>query len=134
MSDIADYTAYTSLFAPLANQGVYPDIYVTADHDDDNTLSVPWEYLSYSKCKTGVLKPGSWFTYKFHPTPNFQVYLSAVSTGYGISQGACLNCAYASIPHYGLKVGVFTPGLIAACTDIKIEIQLAYNFVFKNAC
>ena len=81
MSDLDDYTSYTSLFdqykikettiqfqlltnpdAPLientttANQNtVYPDFYCTVDHDDNNVPSSISQLQQYGKCKRGIL-------------------------------------------------------------------------------
>ena len=152
LSDILDYLSYTPIFDQyklcgvvcrwrliydpttqvLANQAVYPDIYVSVDHDDDTALTVPREYMAYSKCKNGVLKPDKWFTYSCKPTMAAQVFATTILSGYSPKTGY-IDCVYATVPHYGIKVGIFTPGYLNAANDIKIEFQTFYKFMFKNA-
>ena len=95
-----DYTSYTSLFdqykiksvtlqfrlitnpddnllenSTTANQNtVFPDFYVTVDHDDINVPSSISQLQHYGKCKDGILRPNSWFTYELRPTCNRLIY------------------------------------------------------------
>ena len=111
LSDLDDYTSYTSLFdqykikniviqfrlltnpdAPLientttANQNtVFPDFYCTVDHDNDNVPSSISQLQQYWKCKDGILRPNSWYTYSFRPSCNRLIY-DGVTSAYSIGQ------------------------------------------------
>ena len=155
LSDMPEYSKFTDIFdqykirtvmvrfrliydpttAPLANQGVYPDIFATADHDDNIGLTAQSQYTAYSKCKTGVLKPYTWFNYKLHPSVAEQVYLNTTLTGYAAGKpgGKFIDSVYVTVPHYGLKFGIFTPGGITPAAAIYYQYQVYYDVLFKNA-
>ena len=155
LADMPEYSKFTDIFdqykirtvmvrfrliydpatAPLANQGVYPDIFATVDHDDNNGLTAQSQYTAYSKCKTGILKPYTWFNYKLHPSVAEQVYLNTTLSGYaaGKSGGKFIDSVYVTVPHYGLKYGIFTPGGITPAAPIYFQFQVYYDVLFKNA-
>lgn len=112
----------------------YPDIAVTVDHDDANTPTTIDEIKQYGKCKTGVLQPNTWFTYRCYPTASMQLYRTATTTGYApLKNNQWLDLGYTDIPYYGIKVGVDYSSLGTLAANAAVEVRVHMTWEFKSA-
>lgn len=117
--------------ATLGNANtIYPDIVATVDHDDNNTPTSMDQLCQYSKSKTGVLKPNSWFYYRFHPTASAQIY-NGVTSGYGVVSKMWLDAASDAIPHYALKIGIDTRIGATLIQTMAVEYQVKMTVAMK---
>jgi hypothetical protein len=132
---VADPAGATIPNSTTANQQASClDIIATVDHDDDNALTTWAAHAEYSKSKTGVLKHDRWFKYAFYPTAANQIY-NGVTSGYApMKPGTWIDLAYASVPHYGLKYLIRTPGafVLGVGQNIYIEVNYTYVVEFRN--
>ena len=75
-----------------------------------------------------------WFTFTLHPTVAEQVYLNTTLSGYAAGLGGkFVDSVYVTIPHYGLKYSIYTPGGITPAAPISFQYQIYYDVLFKNA-
>lgn len=117
---------------PLTLQ-YYPDIICTVDHDDANTPADMATLRQYGKSKFGILKPNYWFTYRCHPTANFQVYRSAVTTAYAPANSRVwIDIAQNDVPFYGVKVGVDVSSMGTLASLLSVEVRAYCTWEFKN--
>jgi len=157
LSDLASYTDYTACFDQykiksvtfecrlcvdpsgsnqLNSTGVtnannfFPDIYATVDHDDIDTLTTIDKITQYDKCKAGILRPNSWFKYRYHPNTLMKVARPESTDANSVpNRSAWCDCNQPDIPHYGLKVFV-DPRQAAATTDLAQAIYFQYRFKY----
>lgn len=112
----------------------YPDIVATVDHDDANVPTDLDTIRQYGKCKSGILKPNSWFTYRCFPTTSMQMYRTATTTGYApVKNSQWIDLAYTDIPYYSVKVGIDYTSLGTLAANAGVEVRAYLTWEFKNA-
>ena len=117
---------------PLLQQ-FFPDIACAVDHDDSAAATSMNALYEYGKCKTGILKPGVWFTYKCRPTALSSIY-RGVTSAYSVTPGKTwIDAAYTDVPHYGLKVGVDASSVSLQTTAWGIQTKFYTKVEFKAA-
>lgn len=116
--------------------GFYPDVYVTVDHDDSSLPTDPNYMMQYSKCKSGILKPNTWFTYSCRPTTNKQLYLTSATTSYAIEKNTTwIDIANSSTPYYGIKMVIDCSSALAGnllANPCYFEQRMKFIVQFKN--
>lgn len=115
------------------NQQFYPDVYCTVDHDDNNVPTDTDYVRKYGKCKSGILVPNKWFTYKCHPTAAIQLYRTATTTSYAPApMGIFLDLNQTDTPYYGIKTAVDASALTAQTSAWFFEVRAYLEWDFKN--
>ena len=109
---------------------MFPDFYVTVDHDDINVPSSISQLQQYGKCKGGILRPNSWFTYKLRPTCNRLIY-NGVTSAYSIGNNDWVDCVNYAVPYYGAKWGL-NPRSTNLTQNLYFECRAKYTVWFKN--
>ena len=115
------------------NQQYYPDFYMTVDHDDANVPADTDSVRKYGKCKSGILRPNTWFTYKCHPTAAIQLYRTATTTGYAPAPtDVWLDLAQTDVPYYAIKSAIDASALTAQSSAWFFEVRAFCVWEFKN--
>ena len=116
-----------------ALQQFYPDIACAVDHDDSNTATSMTYLYEFGKCKTGILTPNKWFTYKCRPTALSTVY-RGVTSAYAVAPWKTwIDAAYTDVPHYALKVGVDASSVGLQTVSWGIQTKFYTKVEFKAA-
>lgn len=116
-----------------AQQQYFPDIYCTVDHDDANVPGNTDVVRQYGKCKSGILQPNKWFTYKCHPTAAIQIYRTATTTSYAPApSGVFLDLGQTDTPYYAVKSAIDASALAAQTTSWYFEVRAYCEWDFKN--
>lgn len=117
------------------NQQYYPDIACTVDHDDNNTVTSMETLWQYGKCKRGILRPNSWFTYRCHPTAAIQLYRTTTTTAYAPAKSTMwMDLAQTDMPYYGVKVGIDASSIGSNQTfNLQIEVHAIMVADFKSS-
>jgi hypothetical protein len=148
LSDLTDYTNWISVFdqyrfdevqvtiRPLSTSvGLQiptsikpPLIYTVIDYDDATTPTTLTELRQYSNCAISLYE-----TVVVHLRPHMAMaaYGGSVFTSFANAQGQWIDAASASVPHYGVKMGI--DGGDSGQTNLQVvQITMRYKISFKN--
>lgn len=126
LSYLPNYTEFTTLFdsyrinyvsvkfvsgintanTPVSTQYTLPQIYLYRDYDDASAPGSLNEVLQTEKFKVWNLAKTPNFKMGLVPAVASSVYRSATQTAYNRRFKQWLDCGYADVPHYGLKIFV----------------------------
>lgn len=124
LSDVADYTAYTSVWdvfrivdivvtmvpvtlpAAPATGPAYAFCYISPDFDDATTPANSTALLSYASMS--FLGPSDRYSFRFQPGVDVATTTSAAASVNGVfnKKSPWLDCSSPSVPHYGVKAAV----------------------------
>jgi len=148
LSDLTDYTNWISVFdqyrideiqaviRPLSTSvGLQiptsikpPLIYTVVDYDDATAPTTILELKQYSNCAISLYE-----TVVVHIKPHMALaaYSGSVFTSFANAQGQWIDAASASVPHYGIKIGI--EGGDSGQVNLQVvDISVRYKVSFKN--
>lgn len=112
----------------------FPSLWIAPDHDDANVLSLA-AIKEYGGVKQFMLKGDRYIKYSFRPSVLSQLWNGAITAGYKTERpgSTWIDCANASLPHFGLKMVLDLGGFTASADQFwYFDIQCKYNLAFKN--
>jgi len=149
LNDLPNYQEFTNLFdmyrinfvvmrfVPTATQVLVnsdanseeaPLIYTAIDYNNADAPGSADVIKQYGNCRVNALNVP--FTLKFRPRTATPVFRDGVSSAYLQNPARLwIDCSYADVPHYGVKVYV-TSGNTRQVYRVRIE--LTYYLSFKN--
>jgi hypothetical protein len=149
--DLAQYTSWTALFdqyridkvqVKFIPQGTVvdlhttvtlnaenPSIYLVLDFDDATLLSSFAGVQEYDNVET--TEGGGGFFVTIFPSVTPSVYSAGAFSGYAVERAGWIDCANASVPHYGLK-GMIEALYPSSTGNFSWTIQAKYYFSFRN--
>jgi len=111
---------------------ILPTVYSAPDDNDANVFASQDEVNGYENVKQHPLTDGVGFTRSCVPKPATPLYLSAITTGYGVTPGPIwVDTASAGVPFYCMKFYVRN-FINAPNSGMSIRIQPRVWFACRN--
>lgn len=156
LSDLPNNSEFTTLFdqyklrmvsvhfRPLVNQLVtaqpntgttdatgYCPLHTVIDYDDNSAPTSLSTVLQYQNLRT--TNPNRPHKRIVRPKVLREVYQSSVTTAYQPSASGWIDCNYAGVPHYGLKVYMDPPPFVLnTSSSMTYQVYMTYYMSFKN--
>jgi len=148
LSDLTDYTSWISVFDQYRFDEVQvtarpvstsvglqiptaikpPLIYTVVDYDDATTPTTIAELKQYSNCAVSLYET---VVATFKPHMAMAAYSGSVFTSFANMQGTWIDAASASVPHYGVKMGIEAGD--SGQTNLQVvDITIRYKITFKH--
>jgi len=148
LSDLTDYTSWISVFdqyrideiqaiirplstsvglqIPTTNKP--PLIFTVVDYDDSTVPTTIAELKQYTNCAISLYET---VVVNIKPHMAIAAYSGSVFTSFANMQGQWIDAASASVPHYGIKMGI--EGGDSGQVNLQVvDITMRYKVSFKN--
>jgi hypothetical protein len=107
----------------------YPKLWVAVDYTSANASNSLNDMKDFAGVKCMILTTDKWSVFKFSPRVQPELYNTVVASGYASAEGPIwVDSTSASVPHYGLKMGV---DIGSENPQLELKIGIDYEFIIE---